>query len=159
MVNKKGGKKHKKGKKSSFQEKKELRFKEEGQEYALIKRCKGNCRFDVLCTDGKERMAILCGSMRKRRFVNMDQIVLVSIRDFEDSKCDIIDLYDDNETYKLIEYKEVPSNFSIQEDNEFSDNLNGDDDYFSHNISDDDNINEENIDEEDDSDEIDMDDI
>ena len=67
MVNKKGGKKHKRGKKDNFQTK-ELRKKDDGQEYAQIKTCKGNCRFDVMCFDGIERIATLCGTMRKRKF-------------------------------------------------------------------------------------------
>ena len=42
MVNKKGGKKHKRNKNQTLSEK-TLRLKEEGQEYAQITRCKGNC--------------------------------------------------------------------------------------------------------------------
>ena len=44
--NQKGGKKHKRNKnQSSFN--KALRIKEEGQEYAKVERCNGNCRFQV----------------------------------------------------------------------------------------------------------------
>ena len=60
--NQKGGKKHKRGKKE-YNESKTLRLKEDGQEYAQITACKGNCRFTVMCFDGKERMAIMCGAM------------------------------------------------------------------------------------------------
>ena len=98
--NQKGGKKHKRGKKEGY-ETKALRLKEDGQEYAQITACKGNCRFDVKCFDGKDSIAILCGKMRKRVFVNMKDIVLVSIRDFQDDKCDIIDLYDDTLVHQL----------------------------------------------------------
>ena len=62
MVNKKGGKKHKRNKKQ-YNEIKQTRFKEDGQEYAQIKKCKGNCRFNVKCFDGIDRDAILCGTM------------------------------------------------------------------------------------------------
>ena len=51
--NKSGGKKHKRGKKTNI-ETKVLRYKEEGQEYAQISKCLGNCRFTVLCFDGKK---------------------------------------------------------------------------------------------------------
>ena len=47
MPNTKGGKKHKRNKNQSFNEK-TLRLKEEGQEYAQITACLGNCRFTVL---------------------------------------------------------------------------------------------------------------
>ena len=122
--NKKGGKKHKRGKKDGF-ETKILRLKEEGQEYAQIKALKGNCRFDVLCFDGKERMANLCGAMRKRKFVNQDDIVLVSLRDFPDTKCDIIDVYDDTQVHQLKDMKYIPDSIKLEEDNEFSEDLDG----------------------------------
>ena len=125
MVNKKGGKKHKKGKKSSQFETKHLRFKEDGQEYAQIIKMKGNCRFDVKCFDGKERMAVMCGSMRKRQFVNLRQVVLVSLRDFQDSVCDIIDSYDDNQVRDLKELKEIPDFIKLEEENIFSEEIDG----------------------------------
>jgi len=119
MVNKKGGKKHKRGKKNTLETKK-LRYKEDGQEYAQIKACKGNCRFDLNVFDGKKRMGILCGTMRKRRFVNQQDVVLVSLRDFEDAKCDIIDVYDDNQVRQLKSEKEIPVSIKLEEDNEYN---------------------------------------
>ena len=121
MPNKKGGKKHKRGKKNHGLQKK-LRYKEEGQEYAQIKAAKGNCRFDLGVFDGKERMGILCGAMRKRRFVNVRDVVLVSIRDFEDSKCDIIDVYDDNQVRQLKSEKEIPDSIKLEEENDYNPN-------------------------------------
>lgn len=118
--NQKGGKKHKRGKKN-YDETKVLRLKEDGQEYAQITGCKGNCRFDVKCCDGKDRMAVLCGAMRKRKFVNMKDVVLVSIRDFQDDKCDIIDIYDDNQVRRLKEISQLPDAFKLEEDNEYND--------------------------------------
>ena len=105
----KGGKKHKRNKNYNI-ENKALRIKEEGQEYAQITNCKGNCRFDVICSDGKNRAAILCGSMRKRKYVQLNDIVLVSLRDFQDDVCDIIDNYDENNARKLKETNKLPFN-------------------------------------------------
>ena len=119
MPNVKGGKKHKRNKNQNIQPK-NLRLKEEGQEYAQIKRCKGNCRFDVLCFDGKERMAIMCGAMRSRRFVNANDIVLVSLREWQDSVCDIIHNYDENLTRKLKEKGLVPKSINIDVDTQYS---------------------------------------
>lgn len=116
MVNKKGGKKHKRNKNEELREK-TLRLKEEGQEYAQITKCLGNCRFTVMCFDGKERMATMCGGMRKRRFVNMNDIVLVSLRDWQDAKCDIIDSYDDNLTRKLKDKGLIPDSIKLDTDN------------------------------------------
>ena len=122
--NKKGGKKHKRGKKDGY-ETKLLRLKEDGQEYAQIKALKGNCRFDVFCFDGKDRMANLCGAMRKRKFVNLNDVVLVSLRDFQDSKCDIIDVYDDNQVHSLKDMKHIPDSIKLGEENEFTEDLDG----------------------------------
>lgn len=120
MPNTKGGKKHKRNKKQNDTFEKTLRLKEEGQEYAQITKCLGNCRFNVMCFDGKERMATMCGGMRKRRFVNQNDIVLVSLRDWQDSKCDIIDNYDDNLTRKLKDKGLVPDSIKIDADNNYS---------------------------------------
>ena len=118
--NKKGGKKHKRNKNNNY-ETKVLRFKEEGQEYAKVTKCKGNCRFDVTCCDGQDRAAILCGGMRKRKFINQGDMVLVSLRDFQDSVCDIIDSYDENQARKLKGNGEIPSAFKIEEENQYAD--------------------------------------
>jgi translation initiation factor 1A len=122
--NTKGGKKHKRGKKAGY-ESKGIRLKEDGQEYAQITSLKGNCRFDVKCFDGKDRMATLCGTMRKRRFVNMADIVLVSLRDFQDDKCDIIDVYDDSQVHILKAGKHIPDFVNTGEDNEFTEEIDG----------------------------------
>ena len=119
MPNTKGGKKHKRNKNQNTQPK-NLRLKEEGQEYAQIVRCKGNCRFDVLCFDGKKRMAIMCGAMRKKKFVNVNDIVLVSIREWQDSICDIIDNYDVNLARKLKEKGLIPDTIKLDVDNQYS---------------------------------------
>lgn len=118
--NQKGGKKHKRGKKDN-QHSTPLRIKEDGQEYAQIKGCKGNCRFDVICFDGKERIAILCGSMRKKKFVNPRDVILVSLRDFQDDKCDIIDVYDDSHITMLKEQGQIPDHIKLEEDNGYDD--------------------------------------
>ena len=116
MPNTKGGKKHKRKKKQNDYVEKTLRLKEEGQEYAQITKCLGNCRFTVMCFDGKERMATMCGGMRKRRFVNQNDIVLVSLREWQDEKCDIIDNYDDNLTKKLKSKGLVPDSIKLDSD-------------------------------------------
>lgn len=124
MVNKKGGKKHKRNKSQNTRAK-PLRYKEEDQQYAQIKKCQGNCRFQLFVFDGKERLGILCGAMRKRKFVNLMDVVLVSLREFEDEKCDIIDVYDDNEVRKLKQEKEIPENIQLEEVNDFTGNDDG----------------------------------
>ena len=116
MPNNKGGKKYKRNK-NVTQENKNTRFKDENesQEYAQITKALGNCRFDVLCFDGKSRLATMCGKMRKRVFVNQGEIVLVSLRDWQDSKCDIIDKYNPNDVQKLKQQKCIPDFIKLEE--------------------------------------------
>ena len=121
-VNKKGGKKHKRNKNYS-NDNSVLRLKEDGQEYAKVTQCKGNCRFNVDCCDGISRAAILCGTMRKRKYINQGDLVLVSIRDFQDNICDIIDSYDQNQSKKLKKEKHIPESFRLEEDNPYSEDI------------------------------------
>ena len=102
MPNNKGGKKYKRNK-NVAQENKTTRLKDENesQEYAQITKALGNCRFEVMCFDGKSRMATMCGKMRKRVFVNQGEFILVSLRDWQDSKCDIIDKYNANDNHYI----------------------------------------------------------
>ena len=72
-----------------------------------------------MCFDGKERMATMCGSMRKRRFINQSDIVLVSLREWQDSKCDIIDHYDENLTRKLKDKGLIPDSIKLDVDKQY----------------------------------------
>ena len=122
MPNNKGGKKYKRNK-NQVQENKNTRFKDEDQlqEYAQITKCLGNCRFEVMCFDGKSRLAIMCGKMKKRSFVNQGEIVLVSLRDFQDSKCDIIDKYKSSDVQKLKQKKLIPDFIKLDDNKHESD--------------------------------------
>lgn len=96
----KGGKNRKKGKKNPVNPKSIL-IKEEGQEYGQVTSVLGNCRFLLLCADGKERLGILRGKMRKRQWVSQGSFVIVGIREFENSKCDIFHVYPEDQSIKV----------------------------------------------------------
>ena len=124
MPNNKGCKKYKRNK-NVIQENKNTRFKDENesQEYALITKALGNCRFEVMCFDGKSRLATMCGKMRKRVFVNQGELVLVSLRDWQDSKCDIIDKYNQNDIQKLKQLKYIPDFIKLEEKSVVEDDI------------------------------------
>lgn len=124
MPNNKGGKKYKRNK-NVVQENKNIIFKDENesQEYAQITKALGNCRFDVLCFDGKSRLATICGKMRKRVFVNQNDITLVSLRDWQDSKCDIIHKYTPNDVQKLKQGGYVPDFIKFDEKKILEENI------------------------------------
>lgn len=94
--NTKGGSKHKKyarNRNNGAKNKLSYLIKTENQEYAFIKDVLGSCRFRVICWDKKERLGVLRGKMRKRQWVNRSELVLVSLREFQDDKCEIIQKY------------------------------------------------------------------
>mmetsp|Transcript_91479 Transcript_91479/g.295921 ORF Transcript_91479/g.295921 Transcript_91479/m.295921 type:complete len:143 (+) Transcript_91479:77-505(+) len=123
--NKLGGNKAKRAKGDATKAKKELEFKEDGQEYGQILRMLGNGRCDVSCFDGVKRMCHIRGKMRKKVWVNQGDIVLVSLRDFQDEKGDIIVKYTADEARNLKTYGELPEGVKINEtdivDGELSD--------------------------------------
>ena len=53
----------------------------------------GNNRVLLECQDKKERLGIIRGSMRKKQWINLNNIVLYCKREYEDDKVDIIFVY------------------------------------------------------------------
>ena len=102
-----GGNKRKKGKKQ-VQEDRELRIKEESEEYAQITKILGDGRFQCKCADGVDRIAHVRGKMRKRTWLANGDIILVSIREFEPEKCDVVEKYKEKEVAKLKSVGEIP---------------------------------------------------
>ena len=76
--------------KNDSEEKRELIFKEDGQEYAQVLKMLGNNRLDAQCIDGVKRLAHIRGKMRKKVWVNAGDVVLVGLRDYQDGKADVI---------------------------------------------------------------------
>ena len=89
----KGGKQRKRGKNTGVGERRELIYKDEGQEYGQILRLLGNGRTDVNCFDGNKRMCTIRGKLRNRVWINPGDIILVSLREFGDDKADVIHKY------------------------------------------------------------------
>jgi translation initiation factor 1A len=122
MPNKKGGKNFKKGKKDrGFNDKQQLLKKdtEEGQEYAQVINPKGNGRFELQCCDGgKKRLGLICGTMRKRVWVNRSDLVLISLWEgmTDDTKCSIIHKYSADEAKRLQKEGDLPEHIKLNLD-------------------------------------------
>ena len=100
--NTKGGNKAKKGK--NQQQPTELLLKDntEDQQYAKVIKVLGNCRFELLSLDdNKTRIGHMRGKLRKRAWTSVEDIVLISLREFQEDKCDIIHKYKNEEVLKL----------------------------------------------------------
>ena len=112
----KGGKNRKKGKAMQAKERRELEFKQEGQEYGQALKLLGSGRVSVYCMDGKNRIATIRGSMKQRVWINNGDIVLLGLRDFgTDEKCDIIMKYFIEEAQELKELGELPDHIELNE--------------------------------------------
>ena len=112
----KGGKNRKKGKDMQSKEKRELEFKDDGQEYGQVLRLLGNGRVECYCMDGKKRMCTIRGSMKNRVWINAGDIVLIGLRDFgDDDNADIIMKYYDEEAKELQDLGELPDHIKIAE--------------------------------------------
>lgn len=110
-----GGKHHKKKKKYESTNNRQLVFKEDGQDYALITAMLGHKRCTVKISEhpNKENIGIIRGNMRKpTNKVCLKDIVLVSLRDFQDNKVDIIHVYTNEEVKHLIDYNEITYSFT-----------------------------------------------
>lgn len=110
----KGGKNRRRGKNDS-EEKRELIFKEDGQEYAQVLRMLGNGRLEAYCIDGVKRLCHIRGKMRKKVWVNTGDIVLLGLREYQDEKADVILKYMADEARSLKQYGELPDNIRVND--------------------------------------------
>ena len=119
MVKKKtGGNKNKKKKKedNSNEIERELVLKTDTQEYAQVIKLLGNCRLECKCIDGKTRLCHIRGTMTKKKiWILVNDLILVSIREFEDSKCDALYKYTPKEVNRLKMLGEIPESININD--------------------------------------------
>ncbi|KAF4472351.1 eukaryotic translation initiation factor eIF-1A [Fusarium albosuccineum] len=66
----KGGKNRRRGTKENDDQRRELTFKEDGQEYAQVIKMLGNGRLEALCFDGTKRLANSYGELPETAKIN-----------------------------------------------------------------------------------------
>lgn len=110
-----GGKNRKRGKNEADDDKRELVFKEDGQEYAQVTRMLGNGRCEAICVDGTKRLCHIRGKMHKKVWIAAGDIVLVGLRDYQDDKADVILKYMNDEARLLKAYGELPDTLRLNE--------------------------------------------
>lgn len=125
----------KKNKKSQAAQ--ELVLKDDHQCYAHVTKMLGNGRLMARCDDGKERVCKIRGSMHRRVWISVGDIVLISLREFggdgeDDGKGDVIFKYTENHVKTLSrsgEYRAKPDEADQDQDLVFEDEGNaGDED-------------------------------
>lgn len=80
--------------------------------YGQAKKILGDCNFMVQCFDGIERLCHIRKKVR-RDIVQLDSIVLVGLRDYQDGKADIIFVYNREEINELKKLNEIPENVGL----------------------------------------------
>jgi len=111
----KGGKNRRRGKNENENEKRELVFKEDGQEYAQVAKMLGNGRLEAMCFDGVKRLCHIRGKLRKKVWINASDIILIGLRDYQDNKADVILKYTPDEARNLKAYGELPDTVNIND--------------------------------------------
>lgn len=81
--------------------KREVPVREEGQTYARVTKMLGNGMLLATCVEGVERLCKIRGSMWRREWVHPGDVVLVALRDFQDTKADVVFKYQDHEVQYL----------------------------------------------------------
>ena len=111
----KGGKNRRRGKNENEGLKRELVFREDGQEYAQVTKMLGNGRLEAMCFDGVKRLCHIRGKLRKKVWINQSDIILAGLRDYQDAKADVILKYSADEARNLKSYGEFPETVKINE--------------------------------------------
>jgi len=75
----------------------------------------GNGRLEAKCFDGVSRLAHIRGKLRKKVWINQGDIILLSLREYQDDKGDVLMKYSADEARSLKAYGELPENTRINE--------------------------------------------
>jgi len=111
MPGKKKKKSHKK--RAGGEAKRDLVFKNFQEEYAVITKKLGDRRMMVQMPDMKtEKMGIIPGRFRKRCWFDIGDLCLVSFREYQDNKVDIVHKYTPDERRYLHRADEIPIAFA-----------------------------------------------
>jgi len=89
----------------------------DGQTYALVTAMLGNGRLTARCEDTIERMCKIRGSMRRSEWISVGDVILVSLREFQTSKADVLHRYPHEDVRRLRKMGElVAIKFADQRD-------------------------------------------
>lgn len=95
--------------------------------YGLVTKCLGNGQFLIMCSDQEERLCILrnkfTGRNKQGNMISIGSWVIIGLRPWETSKpnkkdkCDMLEVYTNNEKHKLLEESKINLSFLIQQEN------------------------------------------
>ena len=115
--NTKGGKHHKKQKRTTGQkEDGKLLYAEENQIYATVVKKVGGSRMLVLCSDTIERSGLIPGKLFKRVWLGIGDILLCELNLEDDSQCYITHKYSNKHANMLKAQGKITFNINDEED-------------------------------------------
>ena len=125
VKNTKGGKKSKNLARKNIGVDKSLKYddliKTDDQEYARVLKVNGGNRYELLCygsspSEYTNKLGISRGKINKTK-VEVGTIVLISTRDFQPDKCDVLHIYNSTELQQLVNNNEIDGRFLKIEEN------------------------------------------
>tara|TARA_B110000285_G_scaffold105474_1_gene120039 strand:+ start:1713 stop:2264 length:552 start_codon:yes stop_codon:yes gene_type:complete len=130
MVKNTGGKHNKKIARKSAGTiiEKKLRVCEQDDEiYGIVSKCLGNGRFLIICNDQVERICFLrnkfTGRNKHGNLVSIGSWVIIGLRNWETikpnkkDKCDLLEIYTNNEKHKLLQDCKTDISFLTKQEN------------------------------------------
>jgi len=81
----------------------------EGTVYGKAIKLLGECNFTIFCFDGKERMCHIRKTIKRSEKIVVDSIVLVGLREYQDTKGDIVYVYSREQESILKRTNEIPN--------------------------------------------------
>ena len=113
---------------NTSQTERKLRFAKGDEElYAIVTKCQGNGIFLVICNDEKERLCIIrnkfTGRNKQSNLITIGSWIIIGLREWETvkpdkkEKCDLLEIYNNNEKHKLIQNCDVNLSFLLNQEN------------------------------------------
>lgn len=87
--------------------------KKNNEMFAIADRLMGGSRINVVCADGKSRMARIPGRMKRKQRVRAGDLVIVKPWDIQDDKADIIFRYRRTQAIVLSRRKLLPEEIDV----------------------------------------------
>ena len=87
--------------------------KNKNEMFAIADRLMGGSRINVICADGKSRMARIPGRMKRRQRVRAGDLVIIKPWDIQNEKADIIFRYRKTQAMVLSRRKLLPEEIDV----------------------------------------------
>ena len=87
--------------------------KKNNEMFAIADRLMGGSRINVVCADGKSRLARIPGRMKRRQRVRAGDLVIIKPWDIQDEKADIIFRYRRTQAVVLSRRNLIPDEINV----------------------------------------------